>query len=197
VQGGQYGLFEKTIYSKEYLFCEKSLVAVEQCFINGEYFHDTTNPYVLGPYKRPEGPIKIPKTEPERYQKFGEVASFPSITLTRDLRRPWKEGYYALISFRYRNYEAYKTEDHYWFESFWQRQYKDELGKWYTSPDQDTDKTGESVYPGRKRMNEESYVEYEEKNVTKDGTPIAADKQSNTGGSFTKATYRQMPVPTN
>jgi hypothetical protein len=200
VQGGQYGLFEKTIYSKEYLFCEKSLVAVEQCFINGEYFHDSSNPHVLGPYKRPEGPIKVPKTEPERYQKFGEIANFPTVALTRSLRKPWEEGYYALISFRYRDYEAYKTQDHYWFESFWQRQYKDELEEWYSSePEQntDTDKTGESVYPGRKRINEESYIEYKEKNVTKDGTPIAADEQSPTGGEFTKIIYKKMLVPNN
>jgi hypothetical protein len=198
VQGGQYGLFEKTIYSKEYLFCEKSLVAVESCYINGEYCHDTTNPHVCGPYKRPEGPVKIPPTEPKRYQEFGEVAEFPKVELTRQIRSPWEEGHYPLISFRYRDHEQYKTEEHFWFESFWQRQYKDELVDWYSSSSgTDTDITGETVYPGKKRLDEDCYIEYEEKNVTKDGTPIKASEQSKTGGSFNKKTYRKIPVPKN
>jgi len=198
IQGGQYALFEKTIYSKEYLFCEKSLVAVESCYVNGIYAHDSPDPHLCGPYKRPEGPIKIPKTEPERYQSFGEAAEFANVKLTRTIRNPWQEGYYNLISFRYRDHKEYKTDEYYWFESFWQRQYKDELGKWYSSsPDQntDTDITGQSVYPGKDRMLQSCYVEYEEKNVTKDGTPISADKQTHTGGSFSKKIYKNMPVP--
>jgi hypothetical protein len=201
VQGGQYAVFEKTIYSKEYLFCEKSLVAVEHCFINGDYVHDKADPHVKGPYLRPpegKGPIKVPDTEPERYASFGRTAEYPTVDVTRQFRKPWKEGFYDLISFRYRDYRDYKTESHLWFESFWQRQYKDELGLWYSdSPTQnmDTDITGETVYPGKKIMNENSYIEYEEKNVTKDGTPIAADQQSHTGGSFSKKTYKNMPVP--
>lgn len=201
VQGGQYVVFEKTIYSKRYLFAEKSLIAVEQCFINGDYFHDSPYKHLRGPYKRPpegRGPIQIPETEPERYRKFGEVAEIPRVELTRGIRKPWKEGYYSLISFRYRDYRDYKTEGYFWFESFWQRQYKDELGEWYSSsPDQntDTDITGQSVYPGKDRMYQSCYVEYEEKNVTKDGTPIAADEQTRTGGSFSKKTYKNMPVP--
>jgi hypothetical protein len=203
VQGGQYAVFEKTVYSKEYLFCEKSLVAVQHCLINGLFVHDSPDPHVKGPYKRPpdgNGPIQVPATEAERYRSFGEAAEFPKVELTRRVRSPWKEGFYDLISFRYRDYRDYKTQGHLWFESFWQRQYKDTLGSWYSeSPTQnmDTDITGETVYPGKRIMNEDSYVEYEEKNVTKDGTPIPASQQSHTGGSFSKKTYIDMPVPNN
>jgi len=200
VQGGQYAVFEKTIYTKEYLFAEKSLVACASCFINGEYFHDSSNKHLLGPYREPPGQLSPPPTEVERYRKFGEIAEIPTLQFTQRIRRPWREGFYALISFRYRDPIDYKTAGHFWFESFWQRQYKDELEEWYSSsPNQntDTDRTGQSVYPGKDAINQSTYIEYEEKNVTKDGTPIAADQQSYTGGSFSKKTYKKMPVPTN
>ena len=202
VQGGQFAVFEKTIYAKEYLFCEKSLVAVEECFINGEYYHDTKNPYVLGPYKRPEGPIKIPKTEPARYAAFGAIAGFANPGLLAAVRMPWKEKIYGAIGFRYRPDSAYGVSDkHVWFESFWQRQYKDELKEWYDKNDKkqnmDACAGGGRVYPGVDVLGEEKkqYFTYKEKNVNEDGTPKLPEDQKKEGGEFKKKKYSEQLFP--
>ena len=149
-------------------------------------------------------PITLPKNEPRRREqvdKFGkQIINQKMINgcrlayLADDTGKdqPWK--IYKNVSWRYRRVEEYGTSKEFvWFESFWQRQFKDSLVYW-TGGILDVDVEEEAVYPGKKYIleSEPCYIKYEEANVYEDGTPKKAEEQKEGGGKFDKTEYLDM-----
>jgi hypothetical protein len=171
---------------------------------NGCYLSLGCDPFVLP--LNPRYPIRIPPTEPKRREgvdKFGKaVISQEMINFSRflylandtglRLRQPWK--IYQNVFWHYKKAEEYGTHTEFvWFETFWQRQFKDSLVKWNRGQT-DVDVEGETVYPGKKYIleSEPSYIKYEEVNVYKDGTPKNSEVQTELGGEFKKEEYLAM-----
>ena len=149
-------------------------------------------------------PIALPRKEPirrEQVDKFGKavinqkmINGCRLVYLADDTGKdqPWK--IYKNVSWRYRRVEEYGTSKEFvWFESFWQRQFKDNLVYW-TGGIRDVDVEGETVYPGKKYIleSEPCYIKYEEANVYKDGTPKKSEEQKEGGGKFDKTEYLDM-----
>lgn len=174
----------------------------ESIFFNGIIGSLTNGPFVRN--LDPRYPIRLPKTEPKRREaidKFGKaVINQDMINFCRNLYlandtgkdEPWR--IYRNVSWRYRRVEEYGTSKEFvWFESFWQRQFKDNLVYW-TGGIRDVDVEGETVYPGKKYIleSEPCYIKYEEANVYKDGTPKKSEEQKEEGGKFDKTEYLDM-----
>jgi hypothetical protein len=189
VQCGQFGVFEETAYTKGYCMAEKSLIAIDHIFTNGIHGSKRNYPFVV-PLK---DPIKIPPEEYERYAKFGEISEeVPQVKVIEDCRAPWVTEDYPEIAWRYRKIKEYNTLEHLWFESFWQRQYKDNLKTWDHSSDKDMYK--EMAWPGKEYLDgsKQCWITYKEKNVSEDGTPKMYKEQTDEGGSFEKLTYQDI-----
>jgi hypothetical protein len=189
VQCGQFGVFEETAYTKGYCMAEKSLIAIDHVMSNGMHASKRYYPHVL----TLKEPIKIPPEEHKRYSAFGAISEeVPQPKIIRDCRSPWLTEDYPDIDWRYRRVKEYNTLEHLWFESFWQRQYKDNLSTWDHSSDKD--RYDEMAWPGKEYLDgsKECWITYKEENVSEDGTPKIYKEQKEEGGKFEKLKYSEI-----